>query len=252
MEKIIYAIVSVKRVPEKLIALLSGIEGIAGADIYAVSFNEISAVVSDKERAALIADKSSAIEYAEVIENLAAHFTLLPMRFGSVMESADAIIKMLERNYFEIQNNIQKVDNKCEFGLKVFCDTEKLHEELRRKSEETANTTSKPSIEIRNSVYGDYMNKKLKEHRLEELLLTYVDCVIAGITGYLDRLDAVNKFKKMTTASNIIDAVFLLEKDKKDTLILAVEELQNQHIGLKFVLTGPWPPYNFVDFTVKY
>ncbi|MCX6280251.1 MAG: GvpL/GvpF family gas vesicle protein [Bacteroidetes bacterium] len=251
MEKMIYAIVSVTRDTEKLNAFLSGIKGIAGADLYAVCFNEISAVVSDKERATLIADKSSAIEYAEVIELMAAHFTLLPMRFGSVMESSDLISKMLERNYIEIQNNIQKVENKCEFGLKVFCDAEKLHEELRRKSEETANATPRASLEIRNSVYVDYVNKKLKEHKLEELLLNYVDSVIAGISGYVDRLQAVNKFKKMTTALNIIDAVFLLEKDKKDALIHAVGELQNQHASLSFILTGPWPPYNFVDFIVK-
>lgn len=251
MDMMIYSILSVKNNHEKLNTLLITMKGISGVDLYAVSLDEISAVVCDIKRVNLIADRSNAIEYAGVIETLAKQFTLLPMRFGSVLESTDAIIKMLERNYHDIQQNLLKVDNKCEFGLKIFCDSEKLKAELRAKSEADTKTPDKPDPEIKNSVYRDYVNKKLKEHRLEELLLTYIDSVIAEITGYLARLNAVSKFKKMATASIIVDAVFLLDKERKGELIQSVEDLQNQYPGLNFVLTGPWPPYNFVEITIK-
>jgi len=251
MDKMIYSILSVKKNPKKLNTLLIAMKGISGADLYAVSLDEISAVVCDIKRADLIADKTNAIEYAGVIENLAQQFTLLPMRYGSLMESTDLINKMLGRNYHEFQQNLQKVENKCEFGLKIFCDSEKLKAELRAKSEADTKTPAKPAPGIKNSVYRDWVNKKLKEHRLEELLLTYIDSVIAEITGFLARLNAVNKFKKMATETTIIDAVFLLDKERKDALIHVIEELQNQYPGLNFVLTGPWPPYNFVEITIK-
>ena len=251
MEKMIYSILSVKRNSEKLNALLVGMKGISGTDLCAVSFDEITAVVSDAKRADLIADRSNAIEYAAVIENLAQQFTVLPMRYGSIMESADSINKMLERNYHEFQQNLQKVENKYEFGLKIFCDPEKLKSELRVKSEADTQTPEKPATEIKNSVYKDYVDKKLKEHRLEELMLTYVDSVIAKILGYLDRLNTINKFKKMATDTNIIDAVFLLDKERKDALIHVTEDLKNQYPVLNFVLTGPWPPYNFVEIAIK-
>ena len=51
---------------------------------------------------------------------------------------------------------------------------------------------------------------------------------------------------------NIIDAVFLLEKDKKEDCINVVNNLQNKYPSLNLMLTGPWPPYNFVDITIKY
>ena len=251
MEKMIYAILSVKNNPEKLNVLLSEMKSLSDVDLYPVSCGEIVAVVSDIKRADLIADRSNAIEYAGVIETLAQKFTLLPVRFGSVMESTDAIIKMLERNFNEIQRNLQKVENKFEFGLKIFCESEKLLAELKAKSEDDAQTPAKPAPERKNSVYREYVNMKLKEHKLEELMLAYVDSVIAEITGCLAHLNAISKFKKMATPTNVIDAIFLLEKDKKDELIQAVERLQNQYPVLSFVLTGPWPPYNFVDFAVK-
>jgi hypothetical protein len=251
MKMMIYSILSIKRNSEKLKVLLAGMKGVSEVDLYTVSFSDIAAVVSDVERANLITDKKNAIEYAGVIETLSQQFTLLPVRFGSILESNDALMKMLERNYNEIKNNLQKVENKFEFGLKVFCDSEKLMAELKSQSEAVANTSDKPAPESNNSVFRDWVNKKLKEHRLEESLLSYVDLVIATLKEHLVRLNAVNKFKKMTSAITIIDAVFLLEKERKDALIHVIADLQNQHPGLNFVLTGPWPPYNFVDITIK-
>jgi hypothetical protein len=251
MEKLIYSILSSKPPPDKLNTLLVAIKGMSGAGLYAVSLDEISAIVSDIKRTDLIADRSNAIEYAGVVETLAQQFTLIPMRFGSVMKSTGTITKMLESNYKEIRQNLQKVENKVEFGLKVFCDSEKLMTELRAKSETCTKIPAKSTSGIKNSVYKDWVNKKLKEHRLEELLLTYIDSVIVEITEDLARLKAVNKFKKMVTATNIIDAVFLLEKDKKTGLINAIKDLQNRYADLQLILTGPWPPYNFVDITIK-
>ena len=247
----IYAIVSVKGDPEKLKVLLGGLKGISDADLYAVGCGGISAVTGDSAKADLIADKSSAIAYAGLIETLAQQFALLPVRFGSVMESTEAIMHMLERNYNDIQLNLQKVEGKWEFGLKVFCDSEKLKADLQEKSEAGSKISANPPPEIEKSVYRDYVNQKLKVHRLEELLLTYVESVIAEITGQLDRLKAISKIKKMVTPTTIIDGVFLLDKALKDELIQAVGDLQNKNPGLNFIMTGPWPPYNFVDFTIK-
>lgn len=247
----IYSILSIKNNSEKLNTLLAGMKGILGTDLYSVSVDEISVIVSDINRNELIAERSVAIEYAGILETLAQQFTLLPVRFGSFMDSTDAIIKMAGRNYREIQQNLNKVENKIEFGLKVLCDSEKLKSDLRLKAEAGTKVPDKPAVEINNSVYRDWVDKKLKEHRLEELLLTYVNEVITVITGSLDQLNAVNKFKKMVTEKTIIDAVFLLHKEQKDTVIKITEELQNRYPVLNFVLTGPWPPYNFVDITIK-
>jgi hypothetical protein len=251
MDKMIYSILFVKNNQEKLNTLLIAMKGISGANLYAVSIDEISAVVSDIKRADFIADKKNAIEYAGVIENMAQQFTLLPMRFGSIMNSTEIISNMLEKNYSGFQKNLQKVENKSEFGLKIFCDTGKLKAELNLKSEETSETSQNPVIENKNSVFKEYINQKLKAHRLEETLLGYIDSVIAEFNGFLIELNAEKKIKKMTTATTIIDAVFLIEKDKKAELVRAIEDMQGKYSELNFILTGPWPPYSFVDVTLK-
>jgi len=251
MEMIIYSIIALKTGPGQLNTVLNGMKGVSGNGLYAVTFNEIAAVVSDIGNIDFITDKSVAIEYAGVIEALYQQFTLIPMRFGSIMGSTCPIIRMLERNYSEIQKNLQKVDNKFEFGLKVICNSETLKTELQSITAKDTSTVTITSSETKNSIYRDYVNKKLQEHRLEDLLLGYVDSVITDITRNLDRLNAINKFKRMLTASIMVDSVFLLDKWRKDDLIEAVGDIQDHYPRLKFVMTGPWPPYNFVEITIK-
>ena len=245
----IYALLSVKENSDKLKVFLDGIKGIAGVNLIAISTKNISAIAGEIVDKNLKTDKDSAIEYANVIEKLSQFYTLLPMRFGSLLDSAEDIINMLDRNYNEIEKNLNEIENKFEFGLKIFCDSDKLREELKLKLVDKIplNTDS----DLKYSQYRNYINKKLEEHRLEESLMAYIDSVIAEITKLLGKMKAIYKFKKMTTEITIIDAVFLLEKDRKDTLIKGVEKLQNQYKALNFVLTGPWPPYNFVEITMK-
>ena len=73
MEKLVYAIVSVKSDPDRLSALLSGIRGISGVDLGIILCGEIAAVVSDLDNPGLTTDHETAIEFAGVIEIGRAH-----------------------------------------------------------------------------------------------------------------------------------------------------------------------------------
>lgn len=249
MEKLIYAILNNNKQPDKLNKILSELKGIGQSELRSVSFEQISAVVCRTEKKTFVATQDVALAYADVVDNLAKYFAILPMRFGSFMQSNDKITKMLQANYTDFMLNLQKVENKLEFGLKVFGNSEKIKEHLKAKHDPESQVAQAKEGEI--SFYKDYVNKKLKAHRLEELLLAFVDEVIIKITDCIFGLNAVSKIQKMTSESIIVDAVFLLEKHHKGRLIETIKNMQQQYLDLKFVLTGPWPPYNFVDIKIK-
>jgi hypothetical protein len=251
MGKFIYAILSGRPGSEKLKSLFSGMKGIAEAELEVIAFKQISAVISDIEKMDLVANQTNALIFAHLIEILEQEFPLLPMRFGSVMESSGSVLNMLENNYSEFCQSLHKVENQSEFGLKIFSDTEKLNENLRLKLEIGKLSLPHPNQDIKKSVYLEYINKKLADHRLEELLLAYIDSIDAEFTDRLNQWNAALKIKKKTTANIIVDAAFLLRKDLKKELVQVVIDLQNEHPELNYILTGPWPPYNFVDITLK-
>jgi len=251
MEKLIYAIVLTGDNPDKLNLILLERQGITGKNLRAAPFNQISAVTGEINRNELPDNKKLIIEYAGVIEMLSNDFTLLPMRFGSIMESDELIQKMLERNHDDFLQNLIKVENKYEFGLKVLCDPEKVRTEIKVKTNINQQAQANPTQETKNTVFRDYVNKKLEEHRIEEAVLHFVDSVISEIIQYINSLNPVHKFKKMVSPTLIIDAVFLLEKQNKNGLVQAVEDFQKRYPSLNFILSGPWPPYSFTEITTK-
>jgi hypothetical protein len=219
--------------------------------VFAVEYHNISAIIGEVGENQSVANKQNAIEFALIIDQLAQKYTLLPMRFGSMMNSTDSVMEMLERNEVEIEDSLKKVKNKWEFGLKVIYDREKLKETLAANQKDNNSNQVKPEIGSNNSVYKAYILKKLNEHRAEEQILSFVDSILVEIKTYLHELKAVDKCKKMTNETTIIDAVFLLDKKKKEEVIIMVKDLQQKYLQLNFVLTGPWPPYNFVELNLK-
>jgi len=247
----IYSIIKASEEHAQLIAVLSGMHGISNADFLAVSYDDITAVVCDVPKVGMVTDRSATMDYASVVDSLFKDFTLLPVRFGSVMESDDEIRKMLQKNYKEIKNNLLKVEGKLEFGLKVFCDTLKLQARFEDNSKAEINVAATTVSGQNNSIFKDYVNKKLIEYRIEESLLSYVNSLIQKISDCCTGIKAISKFKKMLSPTNIIDALFLIDKEMTNQLIRLVKDLKTRYPDLNFILTGPWPPYNFVDITIS-
>ncbi len=249
MKLLIYALLLIKNSLEETNEILAGCDT-SDKNLQIIAIDKIGAIVGNFE-GDLIADKAKAIEFAKEIEVLSNQFTLLPVRFGSLMVSTEAILDLLNKNSKEIQNNLLHVENRYEFGLKVMCDSSALKSSLVENSGLVVNSSHAKNLENPNSVYRNWLEDKLKEHRLEELVLNYVDTVIKEITEAIEILGATAKFKKMVSEKTIIDAVFLLAKDQKNEMVDTIIQFQKKYINLMFILTGPWPPYNFVELTLK-
>lgn len=248
MKKIIYAIIASNQSHTELSDLLKGVQGISGSTLYALSFNDISVAVSDFTSSKFTMNKEVAIDFARVIEELSESVTLLPIRFGTFLKSDEIINQLLVKHYDSFLQNIKQVENKYEFGLKVFWDYEKCSEQIRVKLE--SEDVKASDYFSTNTIHTDYLLSKIKKHRLEAALLKYVEQLIEEISQYLAQINPDCKFKKMVTNTIILDAVFLVEKNKKDEFIQTIEVIKQQNADLNLLLTGPWPPYSFVDIVI--
>jgi hypothetical protein len=49
----------------------------------------------------------------------------------------------------------------------------------------------------------------------------------------------------------IMNAAFLVARDREAEFDVRVKEIGAKYETLKFKYTGPWPPYNFVNIRLK-
>jgi hypothetical protein len=84
------------------------------------------------------------------------------------------------------------------------------------------------------------------------------DAELDGKTGqcrqdFLERLKMIasdSKELKLFSERLVLNASFLVARDKIDEFSSEVESLRNKYDCLKTQYSGPWPPYNFVDIHV--
>lgn len=243
--KCIYAILDFNPVKDKYISDVSRklefmLKGLDGSFVYSLTYKDISAVVSDINKDSLKVNAEYALAYEKIMELLMEKYTLLPMRFGTLVKNDKEVTGILRENYDVFVNNLKQVNGKLEYGLKVLWDIEN------NEIESDAKDLSKIDEPKEDSRYKKYLMGKLKEHKINEAVIKRAEQIIENINKPLADLSFLNKFKKMITPKLILDAVYLVENKKKNVFIEKVEELKNTHNNLNFLLTGPWPPYNFV------
>jgi len=249
MSKLIYTILDSQNSDGTPENILYEKTGVAGAGLYPVSFKKISAIVSNCESGKQTWVKKSVLEFAGTIEEMSEHTNLLPVRYGTMLQSDEAIRKLLQSHYDAFNSNLEKVANKAEFGLKVLWDYEKLKSEIKEKSR---------SIEIQSgdffkqkTIHTNYLLRKMKQHKLDDAVLQYVEKFIEEINHSFMPLNPETKFKKLVSDSIMLDAVFLIEKSKHNDFKNIIDTIGQQHADFQFFHTGPWPPYSFVDIHIE-
>jgi len=248
VEKIVYAVVSVKESPRDFNEMVRGIEGIAGSALYLLTLNDIAIAVSNFTTSKYNLNKELALEYAKVIEKLYQQVVLLPIRFGTFLKSDEMIGQLMADHYDSMVDNLNRVANKEEYGLKILWDYEKS--KLKIKDSLDSKGINGKDYFSKETVYNNYLLEKIKKHRLEDAILKHVEQLIDEITQHLRQISPEFKCKKMMTNTIILDLDFLVQKTKGDEFIQKIEALRLSKEDLHFLLTGPWPPYSFVEITI--
>lgn len=246
MTKCIYAILDFNPVKDKYISDVNQklefmLKGLEGSFVYSLTYKDISAVVSDVNKNRFKINTENALAYEKIMELLMEKYTLLPMRFGTLVKNDKEATGILQENYDVFVNNLKQVNGKLEYGLKVLWDIEN------NKLEDDVKDLNKVDESKEGSLYKKYLMDKLKEQKINEAVIKRAEQIIENINKPLADLSFLSKFKKMTTSKLILDAVYLVEEEKKEIFVQKAEELKKTHSNLDFLLTGPWPPYNFVN-----
>lgn len=193
--------------------------------------------------------------HEKVIEGIMRHNCVMPFKFATIFNTEDNLKVMLKEHAKEFKTNLKDFEGKEEWGVKIYCDLEKLKNFLIKDNDEIL----KIDKEIRSSSPGKgFILKKKKE----ELLKTTVNRKINEYSqDAFERLNKqslqarINKLlpKEVTERENsmILNAAFLVDKIKVKDFVDIVNTLKAQYntLGFFFDCTGPWPPYNFCQLS---
>jgi len=240
-KKITYAVISLQHSVTAGPEYLSGIAGLAGSRLYALPCKNIAVVTGDFSGQHSRISKDLLLDYARVIEDLFSQYTLLPFQFGNFWNSDESVLQMLGSAYESLIQNLQAVENKYEFSLRVLLDHSFIADSSDIESPDYAD------IFPRRSEHTDYLLRKIREYDKNQARSAYADKLFKEISGLMDIKEAFCKLKKENSKNILLDWVFLIEKSRMEDAVRIVDEISHTYSGLYFLMTGPWPPYSFTE-----
>lgn len=217
--------------------------GLDGVSVYTIPYRGIGIVVSDLEAGFDLKAKESILKHEEVVEALMDKFTVLPMRLYTVFSGKEELLLKAKDHYEDFIKNLDRVHNKREFGIKVIWAGNVIKERIARARKNESASAEGAQAGTK------FMKEKFEKYTINKEFEEEADRCIAIVDAFLNRLASEKKLEKLKTDDLLLSAAYLVDKEKKDDFMKAFGELKGSGGDLQYMLSGPWPAYNFITLS---
>jgi len=222
--------------------------------VHTVCCKGLAVVVSDSPVKQYESTRKNMMAHERVLEKVMMEFTLLPVRFGTVADSASPtqdIQKLLRNRFEEFSRLLGDMEGKVELGLKPFWRDEKaVFEEIVAENAEIRRLRGSLSQKSPEATHfdrirlGEMVKEALNRKRAKKA---------AEILLPLRRIAHSVRENEVLADRMIVNAAFLVDRSREPEFDQAVRELDEQlgqRIAIKYI--GPVPPYNFINIVVNW
>jgi hypothetical protein len=209
--------------------------GLEDAALRNLAYRGIVAVVSPLTTAEVPLTEDNLWQHEAIVEVLMADRAVLPVRFGTVLSNKAAVQNVLAAHYADFVASLDRVRGRVELGLRVLWNSE----------------IQNPKSKIQNPNSGRaYLMARLEEERQARAWRQRAEALAEELHASLAQLAAESTQQVLVTPRLLLTAAYLVERDRVTVFQREVEALSTAYPALRFLCTGPWPPYNFVAATV--
>jgi hypothetical protein len=197
-----------------------------------LSSNGLAAAASPLAGDTPEASVSALMAYEKVVEGIHARHTIIPLRYGCAMECESAVTRLLDDHHEEYDALLGRLLGMTEMGIRVLWPA---RSEVVPASPSSPGATYLASLRNR---YGSAVALAPEEAQLADRIVS----VLSGCSK--DQRREVSS----SNHGHMVSLYFL-------TPTTCAEEFRQQArlirppSGAKLLLSGPWPPYNFVVFS---
>lgn len=219
--------------------------GVGGADVDMWTEGRVAAVASPLAAGKLRPQRAHLAAHHRVLSELALLGPVLPVVFGTLVESEPQLRDFLRLNHDRLAGLLERIEGKVELGLKVYWDTANIfeyfvatHQELEAMRNRLFQPGRTATVEEKLAL-GEAFASALQQARQR-----HTRRVREALAPYCAEIRDVSPGDEQM----IMKLACLVERDRQSQWEEGVRQaamLFDDHY--RFHYSGPWPPYNFVD-----
>jgi len=224
--------------------------GIDGEPVRVVDSGGLGALASDAPPEGLEAGRDELLTHSRVLETALERGTVLPMRFGIVMPSEDAVrSELLDGHQKELEAQLDEMTGKVEMNVKGIYDEAGVLREILAEEPQIARLQASLQGQSEDATYFERVRLgEMVSHALDARRSADEEWVVDRLAGHALEVQVSEPMHERM----VVNASFLLESDRQAGFDKALEEAAAERGGLiRFKVTGPLPPYSFVELAVR-
>jgi hypothetical protein len=213
----------------------AGLTGLAGRAVEPVRYQSLMAATSAVEPGEVQPRAEDVMAHETTVEALQQAGPLLPVRFGTVLPGTADVERALAEQYAILTADLERLGSTIELGLTVLWD------------EVPADAGPPPDAESPSAGPGTrYLQARVAEHRRETAARDRAGALADSLDAAL--LPYALDHRRTTYADGriAVRAAYLLPANRVYAFQSAFEQSRQQLLGVRCLLSGPWPPYSFV------
>jgi len=185
----------------------------------------------------------AAVAHEAVVESFIDAPAVLPLKLLTIFNSDDRAVEHMRADRTRLDALVKRVENHHEWGVRVVLDRARAASAVASRK----NAKSQPSGLA-------YLTRKKAER---DASVELVEGAREAVATLYDRLSVMSRTARRRTMSDLpiqggpllLDAAFLVRRSRSKTFrsLAAREARAMSKRGYGVTLTGPWPPYTFVE-----
>lgn len=219
--------------------------GFANAPLSTIGWQDLAAVISRVLSTTLPTASEYLLGHEAVVEALGQAGPTLPVRFGTILAGTAAVTQAIASQYEVLLGDMVRVGDKVELGLTVLWDT-LTGQTLAHTEQQTISVTETPAC--RTSGAGlRYLEARLALYQREKSRQDQVRRVIAGLEPVLRPYVLEQRYRIFSSPRLAVRAAYLVQPWHYHEIRRVVDDMRENLPDLRWLLSGPWPPYSFVS-----
>ena len=208
--------------------------GVEGAPVILVAEGGLAAACSVAPDGCVTPTVPRATAYAWVVGALHAVTAVLPFRYGNFLDSGERVLNLLRVHRAEFLQVLEEVEGCDEMGLRILLE------------DRAGLACAQLACAAPGGAGREFLEGRRAHYAAEECDESLAAHAAAEARGALEGLAVKCRAQRSGAADGrLLSLFFLVRRENVERFREAFGQLQ-QETSAKMLLTGPWPPYNFV------
>ncbi len=189
-----------------------------------------------------------------VLSQVLAGGPVVPFRFGTIFRTEAELRETMEASEQKLVERLEELRGTAEWGVKTWVDGAVLRRWLEEHDEQARALRTELDATDPASGRRYLVEKKVERHIDSEasslaLERAHATHALLAEEARESSADRPSGFDERGAQYPVLRAAYLIEDARREEFELALAAAQHEDgvFGLEYVLSGPWPPYNFVD-----